>query len=53
MPVRNTAGNVVAAISINALRSRLEANRLEILLPRMWQEVSLIEKDLGHLLDEL
>lgn len=53
VPVRNTAGDVVAAVSINALRSRLDADRLDILIPRIWREVALIEKDLGHLLDEL
>jgi len=53
VPVRNTAGNVVAAVSINALRSRIEADRLDTLLTRVWREVALIEKDLGHLLNEL
>lgn len=53
VPVRKTSGAVVASVSINALRSRIETDRLEFLLARMAREVALIEKDLGHLLDEL
>lgn len=53
VPVRNTAGMAVAAVSINALRSRLAADRLDMLLPRIWRAAALIEKELGHLLDEL
>jgi DNA-binding IclR family transcriptional regulator len=53
VPVRNTRGEAIAAVSINALRSRIEADRLDTLLTRIWREVTLIEKDLGHLLDEL
>jgi DNA-binding IclR family transcriptional regulator len=53
VPVRNTKGEVVAAVSISALRSRIEAERLDTLLARTFQEVTVIEKELGHLLDEL
>jgi DNA-binding IclR family transcriptional regulator len=53
VPVRNTNGEVVATVAINALRSRLEADRLDALLTRTCREVAIIEKELGHLLDEL
>ena len=53
VPVRNSSGEVVASIAINALRSRMEADRRELLVARMRLEVSRIEADLGHLLDEL
>lgn len=53
VPVRNSSGEVVASIAINALRSRLEPDRRGPLVERMLLEVTRIENDLGHLLDEL
>jgi len=53
VPVRNSSGDVVASVTVNALRSRLEVDRRPAIAETLRREVARIEKDLGQLLDEL
>ncbi len=52
-PVRNSLGEVVAAVAINALRSRLSKNRIAQIAPKVLQQIDFIEKELMFLLDEI
>ena len=48
VPVRNSSGDVVASVTVNALRSRLEVDRRPAIAETLRREVARIEKDLAN-----
>lgn len=53
VPVKNSAGVCVAAVSLNAIDARLESPRREEIAARLHREAAVIETQLADLLDEI
>lgn len=47
MPIRDSTNQVVAAVSITALKARADLHQLRLLLPRLTEITTLISKELG------